>query len=211
MRHSGICILLLLVVVALLSIIPMSSGGCGSSANITKTTKTAISTIPTSTTGGGGQTPTATSTAPRPGGMPDIADMKSLPSYRLSIMNKGVQGIATGTVTTLKYEWVRDTKAEHVWMEDANGKITEVYIRIGDKYWMWMGIGDIGWVEQQPQATSSISSDLSAQLKQVMQDVANSKAHFDKKGTETVNNVKCIHYEFEYNLTTELPNFSGEK
>jgi regulation of enolase protein 1 (concanavalin A-like superfamily) len=212
MRHTGTYILLLLVVVALLISIPLAAGGCGNSDNVTKTTKPISSTTPILTTGG--QTPTATPTVVKPGGMPDIADMKSLPSYRLSIMNKGIQGIAAGTTTYLKYEWVKATKAEHAWMEDATGKVTEVYIKIGDTYWMWMGLAGMGWIEQPPQASptpSTTPSDIADQLEQAMKDVANSKARFDKKGTETVNNVKCTHYEFEYNLTTELPNLSGGK
>ena len=111
----------------------------------------------------------------------------------------------------MKYEWVRDQKAEHAWMEDANGKVTEVYIKIGDKYWIWMGMAGMGWVEQPPQttpATSTLPSDLVSQIKQIQQDVENSKVRFDKKGTETVNNVRCIRYEFEYSLTTDMPNLA---
>ena len=125
-------------------------------------------------------------------------------------MTKLVEG-TDGSVTYMKYEWVRDQKAEHAWMEDANGKVTEVYIKIGDKYWMWMGIAGMGWIEQPPQTTtttSTIPSDLVSQIKQMQQDVEHSKARFDKKGTETVNNVRCIRYEFEYSLTTDIPNFA---
>jgi regulation of enolase protein 1 (concanavalin A-like superfamily) len=198
---------ILLVVTLILSVI--GAAGCGGKSDSSTTKSGGQTTNSTS-----GQTTTATSTVPNPSGFPDIADMKSLSSYRLSIMNKGLKGIAAGTVSYLKYEWVRDMKAEHSWMEDANGKVTEVYIKIGETYWIWFGVGDMGWVKQPPQTTtppSSISSDLAAQLKQVMADVKNSKARFDKKGTETVNNVNCILYEFDYNLTTELPNFSGGK
>jgi regulation of enolase protein 1 (concanavalin A-like superfamily) len=131
--------------------------------------------------------------------------MKSLSSYRLSIMNKLLEG--DSKVTYMKYEWVRDQKAEHAWMEDSSGKVTEVYIKIGDKEWIWLQ--GIGWIEQPPQTTpttSTIPSDLGSQIKQMQQDVEHSKARFDKKGTETVNNVRCIRYEFEYNLTTDMPN-----
>jgi regulation of enolase protein 1 (concanavalin A-like superfamily) len=34
------------------------------------------------------------------------------------------------------------------------------------------------------------------------------KCVFDKKGQETVNNVRCIRYEFEYSLTTDIPNLA---
>jgi regulation of enolase protein 1 (concanavalin A-like superfamily) len=212
MKRPGTYILLLLVAVALLSSMLLAAGGCGNPNNGTKTNEPISSTTPISTTGGGGQTPTATSTVPKPGGMPDIADIKSLPSYRLSIRNKGLEGVGAGIVNYLKYEWVRETKAEHAWTEDTNGAVTELYIIIGDSQWIWFGLAGMGWVEQPPQTTptsSTTSSDVADQLEQALKDVANSKARFDKKGTETVNNVNCIHYEFEYNLTTELPNFSG--
>jgi regulation of enolase protein 1 (concanavalin A-like superfamily) len=139
--------------------------------------------------------------------MPDIADVKSLPSYRLTITNKSVEGAGAGT-SIIKYEWVRDQKAEHTRMEDGSGKVTMEMISIGDKSWLWMGMAGMGWVEQPPQTTptSSLPSDLSSQLKKAQQDVENSKARFEKKGTETVNNVRCTRYEFEYNLTTEMPN-----
>jgi regulation of enolase protein 1 (concanavalin A-like superfamily) len=165
---------------------------------------------PSVSTPGSGQPSPApaatTASVSKPGGMPDIADMKSLPSYRFSIMNKMAEGAGAGSFSIIKYEWVRDQKAEHTWMEDANGKITEVSITIGDKRWIWMGVLG-GWIEQPPQTTPSASlpSDLASQLQQAQQDVEHSKARFDKKGTETVNNVRCIRYTFEYNLTTEMP------
>jgi regulation of enolase protein 1 (concanavalin A-like superfamily) len=205
MRRTGIYILILLVLVSLLGSLSLA---CKKSPKPATSNEKAAA---TNTTGGGGQTPTATSTVagtsvPKPGGMPDIADMKSLPSYRLSIMTKIVEGTGAGAVTYMKFEYVKDQKAEHAWMEDASGKVTEVYIKIGDKYWIY--IAGMGWIEQPPPtaADSSLSSDLASQIKQAQQDMENSKVRFDKKGTETVNNVPCIRYEFEYNLTTEMPN-----
>ena len=47
---------------------------------------------------GGGQTSTGVS---KPGGMPDIADMKSLPSYRFSIMTKMVEGFGAPVRSTI--------------------------------------------------------------------------------------------------------------
>jgi regulation of enolase protein 1 (concanavalin A-like superfamily) len=198
MRRAILCILFLL----LFSMSGSMSLGCSKGSTATKTTT------------GSGQTSTATSTiagtgVATPGGLPSIADVKSLPSYRLSIMTKMSEG--AGSVSYMKYEWVRDQKAEHAWTEDANGKITEVYIRIGDRYWMYTGMAGMGWVEQPAQTTtpgSSLSSDLVSQIKQTQQDVEHSKARFDKKGTETVNNVRCTRYEFEYDLTTDMPNLA---
>jgi regulation of enolase protein 1 (concanavalin A-like superfamily) len=142
--------------------------------------------------------------------MPDIADPKTLPTYRLSIMTKMIEGFGApaGSVDYMKYEFVTAQKAEHAWREDANGKITETYIKIGDKYWIWFGMAGMGWVEQPPATTadSSMPSDLVSQLKQVQKDAANAKVRFDKKGTETVNNVRCIRYDFEYSMTTDFPN-----
>jgi hypothetical protein len=66
-------------------------------------------------------------------------------------------------------------------MEDASGKVTEVYIKIGNKYWMWMGLAGMGWVEQPPQTTpqpSTLPSDLISQIKQMQQDVENAKVRF---------------------------------
>lgn len=216
MKHRSILSLLLLAAVLLLCVLPLLAGGCGKSGSSTTTATTSTSTSKPTTTSSSSTTSSlttsSTTSVPTPGGLPDIADMKTLSSYRLSIMNKGIEGIMAGSVTTLKYEWVKANQAEHAWMEDANGNVTEVYIKIGNKYWMWLGVGGMGWVEQQPQTTTTSpggSSDIAAQLKKAMQDVANSKASFKKIGAETVNGVNCIHYQFEYNLTTQLPSLGG--
>ena len=86
MRRTGIYILVLLVMVALL-------GSLSIACTCSKGQPTGTNQPGTQTTGGGGTTPTGTSaaatstSAPIPG-MPDIADTKSLSSYRLSIMSK---------------------------------------------------------------------------------------------------------------------------
>jgi len=193
------------ILVILVSLLVFLIAGLSLACSKGSTTKTTASNDQSSTAT---STPATTSSVSKPGGLPDIADMKSLSSYRMSMMTKMSEG--SGSVSYMKYEWVRDQKAEHAWMEDANGKITEVYIKIGDKYWMYTGFAGMGWVEQPPQTTtaSSVSSDLASQFKQVQQDVEHSKARFEKKGTETVNNVRCIRYEFEYTLTTDMPNLA---
>jgi regulation of enolase protein 1 (concanavalin A-like superfamily) len=195
MKRSVLCILFLLLVF-ILSIMSLS---CSKDSATKSTSASGQTSTATSSS-------TTTSSVSTPKGMPDIADMKSLSSYRMSMMTKVSEG--SGSVSYMKYEWVRDQKAEHAWMEDANGKITEVYIKIGDKYWMYMGLAGMGWIEQPPQTTtaSSVSSDLASQIKQLQQDVEHSKVRFDKKGTETVNNVRCTRYEFEYTLTVDMPN-----
>jgi hypothetical protein len=233
MRHTGIYILVLLALVVLLGSLSIACGAPTSptqsaqaSATATPTNTTAGGGTPTQTTGGGGQTPTTTPTGsqggggqtptgtpsggststPLPGGLPEIAGTDSLSSYRMSVMSNIAEGTGAGIVTTMKYEFNRDQDAEHAWMEDANGTVTEVYIKIGDQYWIWMY--GLGWIVQPPQETqpSDLPSDLASQLEQAQQDVANSKARFDKKGEETVNDVHCIRYEFEYTLTIDMPN-----
>jgi hypothetical protein len=183
----------------------------------TSSTRTSTTSSVQTTTTGSAQTSQTSSTVitstsvPVSIGMPDIADMKSLASYRLSIMTKLVKGTGAGLVTYMKYEYVKDQKAEHAWMEDTIGKVTETYIKIGDKYWIWLGIAGMNWVEQPPQTTTTtaaIPSDLASQIKQLQQDAENAKVRFDKKGTETVNNVRCIRYEFEYSMTTNMPNLA---
>jgi hypothetical protein len=157
------------------------------------------------TTTTGGQTSATTSGTVLPSGIPAIADMKSLPSYRYSIMTTLKEGAAAGSKSYMKYEWVKAQKAEHAWLEDASGKITETYITIGNKTWIWLPMK--GWMEQPPKTTeTSIPSDLADQLKKAQQDIEHSKMRFEKKGTETVNNVKCIKYEYDYYLTVEMPN-----
>ena len=213
MRRTCICVLILLVMVTLLGSLALACT-CSKS-QTTSTNQPGSTTTPAATTGGGGPTPTGTSaaatstSAPIPG-MPDIADVKSLSSYRLSIMSKPVGGTDIGSVSYMKFEYVKAQKAEHAWMEDANGKVTEVYIKIGDQYWIWMGLAGMGWVEQPPQATTAepLPSDLLSQIKAMQQDVEHAKVRLDKKGTETVNNVKCIRYEFEYSVSTDMPNLA---
>jgi regulation of enolase protein 1 (concanavalin A-like superfamily) len=200
MKRTPRYILLLLSVALLVSV----SMGCKKSPGLT-TSATTSSTQLTTNPGQIGNTTVL------PGGMPNIADMKSLSSYRYSIMTKMVEGagIPVGSVDYMKYEYVKAQNAEHSWREDASGNVTEVYIKIGDRYWIWFGMAGMGWVEQPVQTTpttSTLPSDFVSQLKQVQQDVANSTAHFDKKGTETVNNVRCTRYEFDYTLSTDFPN-----
>jgi regulation of enolase protein 1 (concanavalin A-like superfamily) len=201
MRRPLLLVLILLLVVLFAG----TSSACSKDSSTETTKESGQSSTTTSTTA---STSTSITSVSKPGGVPDIADMKSLPSYRLSIMTKSSEG--TGSVSYMKYEYVKDQKAEHAWMEDANGKVTEVYIKIGDKYWMYMGLAGMGWMKQPPQTTtaSAVSSDLASQIKELQQDVEHSKARFDKKGTETVNNVRCIRYEFEYTLVTEMPNLA---
>jgi hypothetical protein len=185
------------------------------SVQTTSSTRTSTTTSVQTTTTGSAQTSQTTSTVitsssvPVSGGMPDIADMKSLASYRLSIMTKMVKGAGAGLVSYMKYEYVKDQNAEHAWMEDVSGKVTETYIKIGDKYWAWFGVAGMNWVEQPLQTTTTtaaITSDLASQIKQLQQDAGNAKVRFDKKGTETVNNVRCIRYEFEYSMSIDMPN-----
>jgi hypothetical protein len=194
------------------SIVQTTSG----STQTTTTTSVKTTSVQTTTTGSAQTSQTAStvitsSSVPVSGGMPDIADMKSLASYRLSIMTKMVKGAGAGLVSYLKYEYVKDQNAEHAWMEDVSGKVTETYIKIGDKYWAWFGIAGMNWVEQPLQTTTTtaaITSDLASQIKQLQQDAGNAKLRFDKKGTETVNNVRCIRYEFEYSMSIDMPNLA---
>jgi regulation of enolase protein 1 (concanavalin A-like superfamily) len=154
-------------------------------------------------TGGSSTGPAATNAgAAGPKGMPDMADIKSLSSYRLAIMSRIVEGTGSGPATYIKYEWVKDQQAEHAWMEDAGGKVQEVYISIGDRQWMYMP--GMGWIEQGQAAPGpgAAASDLAEQIKQA------ADSRFDKKGTETVNGVKCVKYEFEYDATMETPNMA---
>jgi regulation of enolase protein 1 (concanavalin A-like superfamily) len=156
-------------------------------------------------------TTSSTASTAQPGGLPNVADIKSLPSYRMSIKTSMVEGEGAGSVTILKYEWVRDQKAEHAWMEDGSGRVSEVYITIGDRNWIWMGAAGMGWIEQ-PAGTSSSSPmpvDLAGQIKQAQQDLKNSGLKFTGKGSETVNNVRCVRYAFEYNSSVDMPNFSS--
>jgi regulation of enolase protein 1 (concanavalin A-like superfamily) len=205
LRFSLRYLVIVLVLVAAAIILPACSKG-GEPANSAQTSTQAASAPSTNPAG-------STAGAIQPGGMPDIADMKSLASYRLAIMNKMVEGEGAGAspVSYIKYEWIRDQKAEHAWLEDGSGKVTEMYITIGDKNWIWMGIADMGWIEQPPKSSSpgAVPSDLASQLKQIQKDVKNSRARFDKKGTETVNNVRCTRYEIEYNITIDMPNLAG--
>jgi regulation of enolase protein 1 (concanavalin A-like superfamily) len=211
MRRTGFYILILVVLVTLLTSISLACSK-GSSTNPSAQTS-APATAGAQTSSSAAATGTATTSIPRPGGIPDIADMKLLPSYRFSIKNTLKEGEGAGLVSIIRSEWVRDSKSEHLKMEDDKGKVTMETISIGEKRWIWMGMGGMGWVEQPPQtapaASSSLSSDFQSQLKKVQQDVAGSKARFDKKGTETVNNTRCTRYEFEYNMTTDMPDLQG--
>jgi regulation of enolase protein 1 (concanavalin A-like superfamily) len=205
MRRAVLRVLLIGLVIIMLGSLPLA---CLKKSTSTESTKTAT---------GGGQTSTGTSpsagttttstgtsaTGTGPGGMPSIVDNKELASYRFTIMTKVVEGMGAGMVNYMKYEWVKAQQAEHAWMEDANGKVQEVYIHIGDKEWMYMP--GMGWIEQPPQTTTpaGVPSDLADQIKHA------EKSRFDKKGSETVNNVKCIKYEFEYDMTMETPNLGA--
>jgi regulation of enolase protein 1 (concanavalin A-like superfamily) len=215
MKRKGVLMLILVVVIAALSgtLSACSKGDEPSpSTQAIQPSSTATTTITAGSSSQTSNTVSATTSIAKPCGIPDIADIKTLPSYRLSILTRMVEGsdAPAGSVTNMKYEYIRDQKAEHAWMEDSNGKVTEVYITIGDKRWIWMGAAGMGWMEQPYQAATSTSlpSDLASQLKQAQQDVNKSKVRFDQKGTETVNGVRCMRYEAEYSLTTDMPNFA---
>jgi regulation of enolase protein 1 (concanavalin A-like superfamily) len=207
MKRAFLRVLLIGLVIVMLSGLPLACKGgeksSTSTASITTGGKTSTASSPAAT----GTAPKTTgtsggSTSTGPAGTPALADMKSLASYRLSIMSKVVEGTGAGMVTYMKYEWVKANQAEHVWMEDAAGTVQEVYISIGDKYWMY--VPGMGWIEQPLSTTPAAeASDLAAQIKQA------SNSRFDKKGSETVNNVNCIKYEFEYSGTMETPNLAG--
>ena len=78
-----------LILVILVSLLVFLIAGLSLACSKGSTTKTTQDSSQTSTAV---STSTTTSGASKPGGMPDIADMKSLPSYRLSIMTKMVEG-----------------------------------------------------------------------------------------------------------------------
>lgn len=176
-------------------------------ANATSAVQTTAVTTTTATMVSG-QTTAATSMSETSGGIPAIADRKSLSSYRYTIMTKLKGGADAESTDYMKYEYVRDQKAEHAWREDASGIIIETYIQIGDKNWIWFP--GMGWIEQPPKTgtESSLPTDLSDQLKKAQQQMEQSKMRFEKKGTETVNSVKCIKYEYDYYLTNDMPNMA---
>jgi regulation of enolase protein 1 (concanavalin A-like superfamily) len=204
---SVLCLFLFALAGGMLSACTAKTSTTGSALTVQTTTAASANT----TTASGQTTATTvatTSGTTLPGGIPAIADRKSLPSYRYTIMTKIKEGDGAGSLDYMKYEFVRDQKAEHAWREDAGGKVTETYITIGDKTWIWFP--SMGWVEQPPKtpAETSIPSDLADQLKKAQQDLEKSKMRFEKKGTETVNKVPCIQYEYEYYLTIEMPNLA---
>ncbi len=133
----------------------------------------------------------------------------------MTITNKSTESDSTGFATVIKYEWVRDSKAEHIRMEDGDGNVTVEMISIGDKSWIWMGMAGMGWVEQSGQAAVShpsvMPTDWQGQFNEAFLQAKDSKWRFDKKGTETVNNVSCTRYEFEYTLKIDRQGMeSGE-
>jgi regulation of enolase protein 1 (concanavalin A-like superfamily) len=218
MKRQIFCILVLAAAIAIICGTSLSCSS-GTSTNPPTSSQSGSAASLTPGSAGGSQTSAASaatktgSSIAKPGGMPDIAEIKQLPSYRLNITSKIVEEGASGLATVIKYEWVRDSQAEHVRMEDGNGQVTMEYITIGEKRWIWMGMGGMGWVAQPPQAAatqpSMMPSDWQSQLSKAMQDVEHSKARFDKKGSETVNSVSCTRYEFEYSLSTDLPSFKS--
>jgi regulation of enolase protein 1 (concanavalin A-like superfamily) len=202
----------LLLLAMVCSLLPACSKGNDPSSQIQANTPALSSVSVGQTTSSSTSSPVSTGVnTVSPGGVPDIADMKLLSSYRLSIKNTLVEGAGSGSVSYMKYEWVKAQKAEHAWMEDGKGTVSEVYISIGDKKWIWMGAAGMGWIEQPQQSNqpNAIPSDLASQLKQAQKDIGNSKARFDRKGTEKVNSINCVRYEVEYNLSTEMPNLQS--
>jgi hypothetical protein len=170
-----------------------------SQAGVTTSTKpvtTASTTKPATTA----KTTTSTSA----GGFPDIVSIKELASYRYSIMTRVEEGPGAGETDFMKYEWVKAQKAEHAWLEDADGNVTEVYIIIGDKQWAYMSM--FGWILQTRPATTTAAND---ELQKIMKDPNAYKAKFTKVGSEEVNGFKCLHYEFEYTIKTTIPAVTG--
>jgi regulation of enolase protein 1 (concanavalin A-like superfamily) len=216
LKISVRCLVMLLTVILVSSLLAACSGGKETSTQVqsngsSSTANAGSQTLPSASSGTTVPAAGSTVSSAKPGGIADLADIKSLSSYRMCIKTSLVEGEGAGSVTSLKYEWVRDQKAEHAWMEDGTGRVTEVYITIGDRNWIWMGAAGMGWIEQPAQTnqSSSLPADLASQLKKAQQDVNSTGLKMTAKGSETVNNVRCARYEFDYSSSVDMPNFSS--
>jgi len=139
--------------------------------------------------------------------MPDTLNPRDLvPSYRYYVITKILEGDGAGQTSTYRYEYIRDTRSEHAWKEDASGT-TELFIIIGDDQWTY--VAGQGWVKRTVDASLK-PVNVSTQITQAMKDRAASKARVALKGLqEPINNAYCSHYLVEYTIKQQVPNPSG--
>ncbi len=176
--------------------------GCGGGQTTPTTPKTtsqppATTSTPPPTTSASPTTTAPPATTQRIDYMPTPSNPKDQPSYRYSSMTNIKEGDGAGTVSTYKAEWVRENQAEHAWIEDGTGKVTELFIIIGANQWSYTGQG---WVKQAPTGVTK-PFDVAAQLKEALKDPVASKARVVKKSTnDVVNNAIVDKYEIEFTL-----------
>ncbi len=166
---------------------------------VTATTPAMTTTAPPTTTSAP-PTTTATPTTTRPLAMlPDVLDRARVPTYRYSCLIRVDEGEGAGTEVTYKTTYIAAQSAEHAWKEDASGKVTELYITIGNDKWSYTGTG---WVKQAP--TISLPPDVIVDLYKAVKDPETYKASVAKKIKTVVNGATSQIYEIEFTMTTGI-------
>jgi len=127
--------------------------------------------------------------------LPEIAELKSLSSYRSTITSKGADDKGAEHTSVITTEWLKESPAQHTAMKDGD-KVSSETITIGDKRWMWMPT--LGWREMppQPEKPSDLPADLEGQIKKMQSDMSQAKPTFTLLGTETIDGINCRHYKF---------------
>jgi hypothetical protein len=134
-------------------------------------------------------------------------DKKELVSYRYSVLLRIDEGNGAVTSVTYMSEWLREPRAEHVWKEDASGKVTELYIAIGAERWSF--VDGQGWMKQQVEF--ALPASISDQVKIAIKDPAAAKASVVKKVLESVNGVYCTPFEIEYTIESPVLDLASGK
>jgi len=129
------------------------------------------------------------------GGQPsesiEVADLDSLDSYRLEMSVQTKMSTGGGMTTGFTMEWVREPPARHLVMGLGESPLGE-YIWIDDT--VWVKLGD-NWVEGTEEDAADALDNVG--------DVMTPEEDMVLVGEETVNDVRCNHYVYDFEVASQ--------
>jgi hypothetical protein len=214
MRHKT-----LLVILITLALVTLACGPCGIFSDLTgggegppQATQPPTESgdeQPTSPPESGGEQPT--SPPESSDGAPEIADLNTVNSYRLTMTWRGESEDGSQSYEMIMTEaWVKEPPARHFTMssaasgtEEGPGMAMEM-IRIGDSSWMKMGDT---WMQMDAPDDSIMGDDLTSAWEGMLgeEDVE----QLTPAGEETVNGIHCKHYTTGGDTSVVVPDQEG--
>ncbi len=227
MKHKT----LFIIVLSMLTLVTLACGPCGMISELTSGGEEIIQTLqpppesggeqPTSPPESGGEQPTSppesgggeppASPPESSGSAPEIAELSTVNSYRLTMTWRGESEDGSQSYEMLMTEaWVKEPPARHFTMSSAASGAEEgpgmgiEMIRIGDSSWMKMGDN---WVQMDSPDGSAMGDDFTNAWEGMLgeEDAEN----LTLEGTETVNGINCKYYTTGSDTTVIAPDPEG--